>query len=421
MSVLRGKWPSPAIELGAIRADGLIRVPVFVLGDYVWQGLKLSITREVIEQVQRNFTSRNIEVPLSYEHTIEHPDIAKGDPIRAAGFLKELEAVPVRDALGRDVLWGWAEPTDLLRELLEAGEYKYTSPAFDLHYESHTTGEDQGATLVSLAITNRPFLDTPPIQFSAVAWGAATTRKETMAVKNSFKKAKVSPISDGPQKGNVLIEHSDFPATSGSGDDATNNSYYVDASDVKKAMGATEASAADAESVQKIVLLADVAGATSITPAVVTAIAAKVSAAGNSRPVVGMSAVPVKDGKPDFGALRIPKGSVLDGEVFSVMLADQAFDRAVQEGRVLPAEREHFRRIAMSDLDLFHSMLAIRQPVVSLAAAGTSGAGKQAADTVELSAAEKAFAKKMGVSEESALKQKQARLKAVKDEEEEED
>jgi phage I-like protein len=58
--------------------------------------------------------------------------------------------------------------------MIAAGEYKYISPVIDWGTRDRATGQVQGATLTSAALTNRPVLDhMPAIQLSDAGWTKA--------------------------------------------------------------------------------------------------------------------------------------------------------------------------------------------------------------------------------------------------------
>lgn len=382
---------SPAVVahmFSALRADGLVHVPVLMLGNWV-QGTKpVAITPDLVDQIVKNFSAQKVDVPLSYEHTIEHPAIAQGQPIPAAGWLKELDDGP--DSNG--VLWGWAELTAEARGLIQSREYKYLSPAYATKYPNHKTGQDQGATLLSLALTNRPFLPMPAVTCSAAVSESSPASAGKKEKKMLFKKTKVSPITSGEQKGNLLVEHSDIPAKDGDGND---QQFVADPSEVQKAMsdagyGMTDV-AASREGIAKICLLSGVSGATAITPEVVGAITVKVGAAASAPKVITMSAVPSVDGKRDYLRIAVPEGAAVDGEVFRAMQADAELSAAVREGKILPAQRENFEKIALRDIELFRAMVAGMTPQVRLGVNGSSAPG-----AVELSAEEIEVAKQLG-------------------------
>ena len=64
--------------------------------------------------------------------------------------------------ISRCILYGRYEPTARARQMIKNREYRYVSAAFAKDYPDRKTGESQGLTLTSVALTNQPFLDELP-------------------------------------------------------------------------------------------------------------------------------------------------------------------------------------------------------------------------------------------------------------------
>jgi len=62
----------------------------------------------------------------------------------------------------RYILWGWYEPTERARTLISNREYRYISPAIHWGAKDKVTGKVQGTTLTSVALVNKPFLEELP-------------------------------------------------------------------------------------------------------------------------------------------------------------------------------------------------------------------------------------------------------------------
>ncbi len=60
------------------------------------------------------------------------------------------------------MVWGEAQFTSRARDMIAAGEYRYGSPALDWGARDKGTGDPQGLTLTSFALTNTPVLDRMP-------------------------------------------------------------------------------------------------------------------------------------------------------------------------------------------------------------------------------------------------------------------
>jgi phage I-like protein len=149
--------PRFAVLLGAL-ADGAKRIPIAVVGKFSKGAQKFAITLQTLSDLVSNFRRRPIDTEIDFEHASEFPEVAQGGPIPAAGWLTAVDDAP--DAQG--ILWGLATFTARAAAMISAGEYRYISPVIDYGARDKHSGEAQGATLVSLALTNRPFLESLP-------------------------------------------------------------------------------------------------------------------------------------------------------------------------------------------------------------------------------------------------------------------
>ncbi len=148
-------------------------IPICVTGTWVKNDHKFSITAEDLASMVSNFDKRkNSQVVIDYEHASEQPDVAKGGPIPAAGWIHSLRMAngESRIAKGSDLfatpdsLLATVEWTPKAAELIGGGQYRFFSPAIDWSFLDKETGHSQGATLTSGALTNHPFLEElPPI------------------------------------------------------------------------------------------------------------------------------------------------------------------------------------------------------------------------------------------------------------------
>lgn len=158
------------VTLGELidQSKGLYKIPIAYTGTFSKGGEKFSITDSDLFSIVKNFKKKeNGEVNLDYEHASEMPDIAKGGPVPSAGAITTL-SIELGDD-GKPWLFGIVGYTELARQLVESKQYRYFSPAIDWGAEDKSTGEPQGATLTSAALTNRPFLEKlPPLLMTEV-------------------------------------------------------------------------------------------------------------------------------------------------------------------------------------------------------------------------------------------------------------
>lgn len=108
------------------------------------------ITETILTKLAKNYEAGQRDVVVDYQHlSLEGgPDEAK-----AAGWVKKLVNK------GKDGLWAVVEWTKKAAEMIKEKEYRYISPEFHLNYPDKETGKKQGATLLAVALTNRPFLE----------------------------------------------------------------------------------------------------------------------------------------------------------------------------------------------------------------------------------------------------------------------
>jgi phage I-like protein len=151
---------------------GRYEIPICVAGSWVKDGYKLSITADDLAVMMANFEKRkNQQVVIDYEHASEHPEIARGGAVPAAGWIHALRV----ESNGHNALLASVEWTPEAEGLIKGGQYRLFSPAIDWSCADKSTGEPQGATLTSGALTNHPFLEElPPIMLSDLAADIST-------------------------------------------------------------------------------------------------------------------------------------------------------------------------------------------------------------------------------------------------------
>ena len=213
-------------QLNSVPATGLARIPILVTGSWVKGGREVSFTRDELETAIENFHKlANHDLNVDYDHASEDLDRAAGAPTPSAGRIVALDppeafaaggqtenalsahgaapaggfaraggqiesrqtgevpransALPVAGlstghlpgSKGRWILFGRYEPTDRARQLIRNREYRYVSAAFAKDYPDRKTGQSQGLTLTSVALTNQPFLDELPEVWLSVTDG----------------------------------------------------------------------------------------------------------------------------------------------------------------------------------------------------------------------------------------------------------
>jgi hypothetical protein len=169
------------VRLGAV-TDALKRIPLAVLGQFQKGSQKFAITRQTLSDIVANFRKRGADTVIDYEHASAFPELAGGQPIPAAGWISALDDGPDADG----ILWGSAKFTPRAVQMLRDDETRYLSPEIDWTARDKRSGKPQGATLLSAALTLRPFLDgMPAVALSDWQKGAAAAapREKTRAPK----------------------------------------------------------------------------------------------------------------------------------------------------------------------------------------------------------------------------------------------
>jgi phage I-like protein len=159
--------------VGSVPAHGAaagVTAPLYehvicVTGAWVKNGKKFSITAHDLATMVENFEKRKNEmVEVDYEHASEQPEVACGGPVPAAGWIHGLRVDGAGTVAAATLvpLVAQIEWTPPAAEMIRLGQYRFISPAIDWASKDKQTGEEQGITLTSAALTNHPFLEELP-------------------------------------------------------------------------------------------------------------------------------------------------------------------------------------------------------------------------------------------------------------------
>ncbi len=357
-------------------AAPLVRVPLAITGKWMRGTTPFSIALRDLEQIVRNFRERqNGEINVDYDHASEMPEVAAGGPVPSAGRIVKLDPPEVPGTGGlrlgkenprpqtlvpslRFILWGWYEPTERARQLIQSREYRYISPAIDWSARSKVSGKPQGTTLTSVALTNRPFLEElPEIRLSDPGFQPVEeneNRNSKREIRHANSKFPVSrfdfraPETGGPMKqvnlsvedGKIKIVHEDLQ-----------DEYFVNPEEMKKALKALglepEAALAAALTEFGTEAALHASSGQEISLAQASALLSEAEARGKAIPAA------------EFFRARV----------------EQELDEAVKAGKVLPRQRDDWRKVALSDFPTFRKILAAQKPQVPLQPVGFSGTG----------------------------------------------
>lgn len=140
----------------------LVRIPIALTGRWHKRsGQEIDLTEKMLDELVENFTKESNGVNVDYDHASESPLQGLLGPSPSAGKIVKIDEPEAFGDTRQKIVWGWYEPTDKARELIASKEYRQISPAIS-PCPDRKTGEDQGWTLTSVALTNRPVIQEMP-------------------------------------------------------------------------------------------------------------------------------------------------------------------------------------------------------------------------------------------------------------------
>lgn len=251
---------------------------------------------------------------IDYDHAI---DLAapEGRPAPAAGWVTGLE---IRDG----AIWGRVEWTEDGARAVRARHYSFISPVF-----THGKADGVVARVLRASLTNAPNLQLAALHHSQTE--EADMDKDLVTVRQALG---LKDDADAP----AIVAHTKTLA-------AANAALTTALATVRKALGAAE----DADG------------------AVLAAQVARLKADGEAK---GTSNEALRT---ELASLRGTVDGLGDAE------RGRALDALQAQGKLTPAEREHFAKIQKSDPETFQALMTARVAVV------TPGAGKAASGQVE--------------------------------------
>lgn len=337
-------------DLPAADGAGLVEIPIAVTGKWKRGQTEFSLTGQDLASMVANFAKRkNREINVDYDHSSEMPEVARGGPVPSAGRILKMRS--------NGALYAGIKFTARALELIRNEEYRYVSPAIDWSAQDKQTGEPQGTTLTSLALTNRPFLEElPAIRLSEIGGETRNSKIEdreggkVMELKsNLVGKGKIEIFGDGKTLGFVDLPSPESPVPSP-------EEQFAQFSEQIGAKGKTE------EQIKQLV-----ESGVKFTGREAQDAAFKLLASEG-----------VKDGKLDREKMKVlardQKATV--EQFFTFEDAWGKVDTAVKAGKVLPKSREHALRIALSDAPAFDALMADAKAIVSVMVTGLAGGGR---------------------------------------------
>lgn len=160
------------VRLSEVGETGRIKMPVAVTGSWVHpaNGRKIVVTTADLQTAKSNFLKKSSgEINVDYDHASEMPNFVGGARPSAGRVLALAGPEPYTDSRGarRQILWGNYEPTPMARTMIRNREYRYISPVLARERLDKGTGEVQGITITTIALTNTPVMEEMPQIFAS--------------------------------------------------------------------------------------------------------------------------------------------------------------------------------------------------------------------------------------------------------------
>jgi hypothetical protein len=359
-------------------AKDLHEVPVAVCGSWVKDGHTFAIRFEDLQTMLRNFEKRkNDMVVIDYEHASEDPAVARGGPVPAAGWIHSLSIgncrLPIaagnghsRESGNPPALIADVEWTPEAKELIHGGQYRFFSPSIDWGARDKLTGDPQGATLTSGALTNHPFLEElPPLMLTDLKAAPPDTEAQSEKAarepdsasgkgesKMEPKRLSIRMLAEGPQAGHHGIFYGDELVGYMTDEDFSHYAQKHLAGALPAAEPATAAASAS-EAAALSELFAERVGAGG---AAIEDIRSLVECGRNAqaRDQEAASRSLILSEVVREGRLRVERALELArdqkislADYVAVQAAERALDGAVAAGKILPRDRHFFFRDAL--------------------------------------------------------------------------
>jgi phage I-like protein len=403
-------------------ATGLIRIPIAITGKWKGAESEFSVGLDDLNEIGKNFAEKPTgEINVDYEHASEVP-FGTGGPVLSAGRIVKLDKPESFNGTGKHILWGWYEPTTRARELIANKEYRYISPAIRWGAKDKVTGKVIGTILTSVALVNKPFLEELPQLHLSEAAGdqkilvslgqlhiPGPVNQISVAYGQPGQKAEVTPSVDGQKSGGHqmakslklkcltdehLAKHGLEPEHKGKigvfdGEELIGVAPPPEGWEPKDGEG--DGNGKDSKKLAE--LFATEIGLPGKSLADIAATVKRGTEAPKDQ-FAALSAA-IQEGQLNI----VEAGKLADtGRVkFSTILQAQEAERkveaAVKAGKVLPKNRAHALRVALSDAAAFGALVEQGQPVVDLRTRGHAGGGEQPTAQQSLMAEVNAYAK----------------------------
>lgn len=327
-------------------------IQLLPMGETIANGEKFIVDDQAIQEMIQDFSQRENDAVLDYEH-----QTFDGVEAPAAGWIVEMEGRP-------DGLWGRVEWTDRGKSYVEAKEYRYISPVM---YVRET--DSRCYCLLNAALTNHPAIDgMTPV--------SAKENKGGSKMELLQKLIELLGLSPEATEEEVVGAVTELQGASG-GEISQEDLETAITEAVEEAVGDT------LESVEEVLVEVDEALASGDQ-----VVAAKASR--KLKKILAKSA-----GKVDSAKYQ-KKESSAEKEL-KKFKAEMAVDKAIQDGKLTPAQKAGAIQLAMKDSGAFELMMKSAPKVVALREE-VAGGGIQTG--MRISATQEEVNRKMGIKPE---------------------
>ena len=424
--------PRFVVLLAEPPATGLIRIPIAITGKWKGADKEFSIGLDDLTEIRDNFAKKPTrEINVDYEHASEVP-FGTGGPVLSAGRIVRLDepeafvggplGVPRKGRAsppptnGRYILWGSYEPTDRARRLIAEREYRFISPAIRWGAKDKVTGKTTGTVLTSVALVNKPFLEEMPeihlceldgtrafVSLGQLHVPGPVNQDSGFRIQDSGKKPEFSSRKEKEMAKTLklkcltdehLEKHGLAPEQKGKigvfdGEELIGIADGPEGWEPKDGNG--DGPGKDGKKLAE--LFASEVGLPGKSLVDIAALVKR----GTEAPQDQFAALSesIHDGR--INLLEAGKLADLGRVRFSTILQAQEAERkveaAVKAGKVLPKNRAHALRLALSDAAGFSALVEQARPVVDLRSHGHAGGGEQPTAQQALMAEVNAYAK----------------------------
>lgn len=127
---------------------------VMKTGRWIYKGEPLEITSTILANIADNFNKVKPKAPTKMVIDYNHGSAGGDNPEagKAAGWIHHLY-------VDNDILYAYPEWTETAKDYISKKEYRYASAEIDMDYHDKEKGNPVGATLLAVALTNRPFIE----------------------------------------------------------------------------------------------------------------------------------------------------------------------------------------------------------------------------------------------------------------------